>query len=91
VEQEILNRLLHSKKFMESRPSRDRFKVAHPHRFRHTMACELLLSGASLKSVAQILGHKSERITEKHYGSWVKGKQEKLEADVRKSWLVGPS
>jgi integrase/recombinase XerD len=66
-------------------------KGGHPHRWRHTFACELLLSGASLKSVAQILGHKSERITEKHYGSWVKEKQEKLEAEVRKSWLALPS
>jgi integrase/recombinase XerD len=72
------------------------FKLAgveggHPHRWRHTFACELLLSGAFLKSVAQILGHKSERITERHYGSWVKEKQEKLEAEVRKSWLQLPS
>jgi integrase len=61
-------------------------KRGHPHRFRHTFACELLLSGASLKSVAQILGHRSERITEKHYGAWVKARQEQLEAEVRKSW-----
>ena len=61
-------------------------KRGHPHRFRHTFACELLWSGAALKSVSQILGHRSERITEKHYGSWVKEKQEKLEAEVRKSW-----
>jgi integrase/recombinase XerD len=61
-------------------------KKGHAHRFRHTFACELLLSGASLKSVAQILGHRSERITEKHYGSWVKERQEKLESEVRKSW-----
>ena len=65
-------------------------KNAHPHRFRHTMACELLLSGASLKSVAQILGHKSERVTERHYGAWVKERQEKLESDVRKSWVGTP-
>jgi integrase/recombinase XerD len=66
-------------------------KGGHPHRWRHTFACELLLSGASLNSVAQTLGHKSERITEKHCGSWVKEKQEKLEAEVRKSWLQLPS
>jgi integrase/recombinase XerD len=67
------------------------FKLAkvpngHAHRFRHTFAAELLLSGASLTNVAQLLGHSSEKITEKHYSAWIKGRQEKLEADVRKAW-----
>jgi integrase len=66
------------------------FKLAkaptgHAHRFRHTFA-ELLMSGAPLTSVAQLLGHSSERITEKHYPAWIKGRQEKLEADVRRAW-----
>jgi integrase len=57
------------------------FKLAnitngHAHRFRHTFAAELLLSGATLTNVAQLL----------HYSSWVKGRQERLEADVRKAW-----
>ena len=49
-------------------------KVAggHPHRFRHTFAAELLMAGAPLTSVAQLLGHSTERITEKHYSAWIK-------------------
>jgi integrase/recombinase XerD len=67
------------------------FKLAnvpsgHAHRFRHTFAAELLMSGASLTNVAQLLGHSSEKITEKHYSAWIKGRQERLEADVRKAW-----
>jgi hypothetical protein len=27
-----------------------------------------------------------ERITERHYSAWVAGRQERLEADVRKAW-----
>jgi integrase len=67
------------------------FKLAkvengHAHRFRHTFACELLTAGAPLTSVAQLLGHSSEKITEKHYSAWVAGRQARLEADVRKAW-----
>jgi len=67
------------------------FKLAkvpngHAHRFRHTFAAELLMSGANLTNVAQLLGHSSERITERHYSAWIKGRQERLEADVRKAW-----
>jgi integrase/recombinase XerD len=58
----------------------------HAHRFRHTFAAELLMSGALLTNVAQLLGHSSEKITEKHYSAWIKGRQELLEADVRKAW-----
>jgi integrase/recombinase XerD len=75
------------------------FKLAniqngHAHRFRHTFAAELLMAGASLTNVAQLLGHSSERITEKHYSAWIKGRQENLEADVRRTWpdnLAGQS
>jgi integrase len=67
------------------------FKLAkvpagHAHRFRHTFAAELLMAGAPLTSVAQLLGHSSEKITERHYSAWIKGRQERLEADVRKTW-----
>jgi integrase/recombinase XerD len=75
------------------------FKLAnvpngHAHRFRHTFAAELLMSGASLTNVAQLLGHSSEKITEKHYSAWIKGRQENLEADVKRTWpsdLAGQS
>jgi integrase/recombinase XerD len=67
------------------------FKLAkvpdgHPHRFRHTFAAELLMSGTALTNVAQLLGHSSEKITEKHYSAWIKGRQERLETDVRKAF-----
>jgi len=61
-------------------------KGGHPHRFRHTFACELLTAGATLTNVAQLMGHSSEKVTERHYGSWVKMRQENLEADVKKTW-----
>jgi integrase/recombinase XerD len=41
----------------------------HPHRFRHTFAAELLLSGVPIERVAILLGHSSLRITEKHYAA----------------------
>lgn len=59
---------------------------AHAHRFRHTFACELLTAGVSLTNVARLLGHSSEAITERHYSAWIKGRQEQLEADVRKAF-----
>jgi integrase/recombinase XerD len=37
------------------------------HRFRDTFAVELLLAGVPIERVAILLGHKSVRITEKHY------------------------
>lgn len=58
----------------------------HAHRFRDTFAVELLLAGVPLDRVSILLGHKSVRITEKHYAPWVRSRQEQLEADVRKAW-----
>lgn len=57
----------------------------HAHRFRHTFACELLMAGVSLTIVAKLLGHSSEAITERHYGAWVKDRQEQLEVAVRQA------
>jgi len=59
---------------------------AHAHRFRHTFACERLTAGVSLTIVAKLLGHSSEAITERHYGAWVKGRQEQLEVAVRQAF-----
>ena len=64
-----------------------RVSHGHAHRFRHTFAVELLLSGAPIEHVSMLLGHSSTRITEKHYSAWVRARQEQLEADVRKSWI----
>jgi integrase len=54
--------------------------------FRHTFATELLTAGRSLETVAALLGHGSTKITEKYYAHWVKGRQEKLEDEVKNSW-----
>jgi len=46
-------------------------KRCHPHMFRDTFAVEMLLAGVPLEQVAMLLGHKSVKITEKHYAPWV--------------------
>ena len=48
----------------------------------------MLLAGVPLEQVSMLLGHKSVKITEKHYAPWVKARQEQLAANVRKSWTV---
>jgi integrase/recombinase XerD len=58
----------------------------HAHRFRHTFASNLLLAGVPLDRVATLLGHTNSKITEKHYATWIRARQEQLEADVRKVW-----
>jgi len=58
----------------------------HAHRFRDTFAVELLLAGVPIDRVSVLLGHRSVRITEKHYAPWVRSRQEQLEADVRRTW-----
>jgi integrase len=69
------------------------FKLAgvsrgHAHRFRHTFAKRLLMKGVPLERVAVLMGHRSPSITLKHYASWVKERQEQLEADVIRIWDV---
>jgi len=59
---------------------------AHPHRFRHTFAVELLKKGVPMEEVSILLGHSSVRITEKHYASWVPARQEILKSHVAKTW-----
>ena len=63
-----------------------RTRPGFAHLFRHTFATELLAAGNSLEAVAALLGHSSTKITEKSYSHWVKGRQEKLEEAVKKSW-----
>ena len=66
-------------------------KRCHPHMLRDTFAVEMLLAGVPLEQVSMLLGHKSVKITEKHYAPWVKARQEQLAASVRKAWeLVVP-
>lgn len=47
---------------------------AHAHRFRHTLATELLGRGASFEDVADILGNSPE-IVRKHYAKWSPARQ----------------
>jgi integrase/recombinase XerD len=48
----------------------------------------MLLAGVPLEQVSILLGHKSVKITEKHYAPWVKARQEQLAANVCKAWNV---
>lgn len=59
----------------------------HPHRYRDTLAVRLLNRGVSLEDVSKVLGHKSIRVTEKHYAPWVKSRQVRLEENIRKTWI----
>lgn len=60
------------------------FKLAkveegHSHRFRHTMATNLLNKSVSVEQVAAILGN-SPAIVYKHYAPWVRSRQDALDA-----------
>jgi len=57
----------------------------HAHRFRDSFAVELLLKEVSLENVATFLGN-TIRVAEKHYSSWVKTRQDALEAAVKGTW-----
>jgi integrase len=51
---------------------------AHAHRFRHTLATELLGRGASFEEVADILGNSPE-IVRGHYGKWSVARQSRID------------
>jgi integrase len=59
---------------------------AYPHLFRHTLATDLLPKGVSLQTVSTLLGHSSTKMTERRYSHWIKGRQEKLEDELKNSW-----
>lgn len=52
---------------------------AHAHRFRHTLATELLARGATEQDVADVLGN-SPAIVRKHYAKWSAARQERITA-----------
>lgn len=52
------------------------------HMLRDTFAVELLLAGVALEKVSKLLGHKSIRVTEKHYAPWVKSRTAQLEEEM---------
>jgi integrase len=62
----------------------------HPHRFRDTLAVELLLKGVPMERVSVLLGHTSVKITERHYAPWVHARQTQLEADLVRVWREDP-
>ena len=51
---------------------------AHAHRFRHTLATELLGRGATFEEVADILGN-SPGIVRRHYGKWSVARQSRID------------
>jgi integrase/recombinase XerC len=59
-------------------------KNAHPHRFRHTFAVELLKQGTPAGTVAALLGN-TEQIVIKHYSAWVEARQQTLDDAVKKA------
>ena len=58
----------------------------HPHRFRHTFAVDLLLRGVAIDQVSQLLGHRSVRVTEAHYLSFVAARRAQLRDAVALAW-----
>ncbi|MDR3699547.1 MAG: site-specific integrase [Candidatus Sulfopaludibacter sp.] len=62
----------------------------HPHRFRDTMAVELLLDGVPMERVSILLGHSSIKVTERHYSPWVQARQAQLESDLVHAWRNDP-
>jgi integrase len=62
-------------------------KPCRPHMFRDTFAVELLLAGVPIDQVSTLLGHRSIKVTEKHYLPWVKARQDQLTASIRQAWF----
>ena len=60
----------------------------YSHRLRDTFAVSSLEAGESLDSVSILLGHKSIKITERHYNPWVETLQYALDREILKFiWL----
>jgi len=59
----------------------------HAHRFRHTLAVNLLAKGVSMENVAKILGN-TLRVVEKHYSAFSQSRQEALTAEIEKAWKL---
>ncbi|MDE3167107.1 MAG: tyrosine-type recombinase/integrase [Acidobacteriota bacterium] len=58
---------------------------AHAHRFRHTLATELLGAGASFEEAADILGNSPE-IVRKHYAKWSTARQARIDNLMDQVW-----
>lgn len=57
----------------------------HSHRFRHTLAAELLSAGVPVVQVSTILGN-SPRIVEKHYSQFIEQTQKAIDDAVKLVW-----
>lgn len=57
---------------------KSRVPKAHAHRFRHTLATELIGAGASFETVADILGNSPE-VVRKHYAKWCPQRQDRID------------
>jgi integrase/recombinase XerD len=57
----------------------------HPHRFRHTLAADLLSKGASVEDVAAVLGN-SPGVVMRHYSQFIKSRQDRLDSIVQSTW-----
>jgi integrase/recombinase XerD len=56
------------------------------HRLRDTFAVHLLTKGVPIEEVSKLLDHKSLNTTERHYARWVKGRQDRVDELVTKTW-----
>ncbi len=52
-------------------------KDAHAHRFRHTLATDILVKGGTLQDVADVLGISPE-IARRHYAKWTQARQDRI-------------
>jgi len=61
-------------------------KGGHPHRFRHTVAVNMLDQGSSVEDVALVLGN-SPAIVAKHYSAFVQSRQARIDREIQKTWV----
>jgi len=57
------------------------------HRFRHTLATEILELGGTIEEAADVLGD-SEAIVRKHYAKWSAGRQARISELLKSLWHV---
>ncbi len=65
-----------------------KIQTVNPHRFRDTLAITLLQRGVPIEDVKEILGHEDVNITLRHYGNWIKERQDRLTRSLEKIWDI---